>query len=128
MGKQLLAGCIELHSYGVHATDHCIGQSLLELVLVHVVPTQQLSTAYFIVGMPGHSWQHTAVGGTSIAYKSTIFASKTMAATTIDLLMKPDLIAAAKADWETRMEGLTYVSPLPPDLKPPLDQLPPHED
>jgi aminobenzoyl-glutamate utilization protein B len=92
------------------------------------LPTQQLSTAYFIVGMPGHSWQHTAVGGTSIAYKSTIFASKTMAATTIDLLMKPDLIAAARADWEMRMDGLTYVSPLPPDLKPPLDQLPSHED
>ena len=92
------------------------------------LPTQQLSTAYFIVGMPGHSWQHTAVGGTSIAHKSTIFATKTMAATTVDLLMEPDLIAAAKADWEKRMEGLTYVSPLPPDLKPPLDQLPPHED
>ena len=92
------------------------------------MPTQQLSTAYFIVGMPGHSWQHTAVGGTSIAHKSTVFASKTMAATTIDLLMEPDLIAAAKADWEKRMEGLTYVSPLPADLEPPLDQLPPHED
>ena len=92
------------------------------------LPTQQFSTAYFIVGMPGHSWQHTAVGGTSIAHKSTIFASKTMAATTIDLLTKPDLIAAAKADWETRMEGLTYISPLPPDLKPPLNQLPSHED
>ncbi len=92
------------------------------------VPTQQFGTAYFVVGCPGHSWQHTAIGGTSIAHKSTIFASKVMAATVIDLLMKPELLKAAREDWETRMEGLTYKSPLPPDLKPPLDQLPPTEE
>ncbi len=92
------------------------------------VPTQQFSTAYFVVGCPGHSWQHTAIGGTSIAHKSTIFASKVMAATAIDLMTKPDLLAAVKADWAMRMEGLTYKSPLPADLKPPLDQLRPFED
>ena len=92
------------------------------------VPTQQFGTAYFVVGCPGHSWQHTAIGGTSIAHKSTIFASKVMATTVIDLLMNPELLKAAREDWETRMEGLTYKSPLPPDLKPPLDQLPPTEE
>jgi aminobenzoyl-glutamate utilization protein B len=88
-------------------------------------PTQQFSTAYFVVGCPGHSWQHTAIGGTSVAHKSTIFASKVMATTAIDLLTKPDLLRAARDDWERRMKGLAYKSPLPPDLKPPLDQLPP---
>jgi len=92
------------------------------------VPTQQFGTAYFVVGCPGHSWQHTAIGGTSIAHKSTIFASKVMATTVIDLLMNPELLKAAREDWEARMEGLTYKSPLPPDLKPPLDQLPPTEE
>jgi aminobenzoyl-glutamate utilization protein B len=92
------------------------------------VPTQQFGTAYFVVGCPGHSWQHTAIGGTSIAHKSTIFASKVMATTVIDLLMNPELLKAAREDWETRMEGLTYKSPLPPGLKPPLDQLPPTEE
>jgi hypothetical protein len=28
-----------------------------------------------------------------------------------------------REDWEERMKGLIYKSPLPPDLKPPLDQL-----
>jgi aminobenzoyl-glutamate utilization protein B len=92
------------------------------------IPTQQFSTAYFVVGCPGHSWQHTAIGGTSIARKSTIFASKVMATTAIDLLSRPDLLKAAKEDWKMRMEGLEYKSPLPPDLKPPLDQLKPMDE
>jgi aminobenzoyl-glutamate utilization protein B len=86
-------------------------------------PTQQFSTTYFIVGAPGHSWQHVAVGGMSIGHKSTVFASKVMAASVIDLLTKPDLLKNVKEDWDNRMKGFTYKSPLPPDLKPPLDQL-----
>ena len=86
-------------------------------------PTQEFSTAYFVVGAPGHSWQHAAIGGTTIAQKSTIFATKVMAATALDLLGSPDLVQSARADWEQRMTGLAYKCPLPPDLKPPLDQL-----
>jgi aminobenzoyl-glutamate utilization protein B len=86
-------------------------------------PTQQFSTAYFIVGAPGHSWQHTAVGGMSISHKSTVFAAKVMAATVVDLLTSPELVKKVREDWEERMKGLTYKSPLLPDLKPPLDQL-----
>jgi aminobenzoyl-glutamate utilization protein B len=86
-------------------------------------PTQEFGTAYFITGGPGHSWQAVAVGGTSIGHKSTVYASKVMAATAIDLMMNLDIVKAAKEDWAKRMEGQKYVSPLPSDLKPPLDQL-----
>jgi aminobenzoyl-glutamate utilization protein B len=86
-------------------------------------PTQQFSTTYFVVGAPGHSWQNTAVGGTSIGHKSTIFASKVMATSVVDLLTKPEVLQRAKADWQQRMTDLTYKSPLPPGLQPPLDQL-----
>lgn len=86
-------------------------------------PTQEFNTAAFVVGCPGHSWQHAAISGTSIAHKSSLFASKVMAATVIDLLTDPDLLEKAKEDWRKRMEGQAYKSPLPPDLKPPLDQL-----
>jgi hypothetical protein len=51
-----------------------------------------------------------------------------MAATVVDLLTRPDLLKSAKEDWEKRMKGFAYKSPLPPDLKPPLDQLPPMEE
>lgn len=86
-------------------------------------PTMQFSTACFIVGAPGHSWQNTASSGASIGVKSSLFATQVMAATAIDLLTQPELLAAARHDWETRMQGLTYRCPLPPDLEPPLDQL-----
>ena len=86
-------------------------------------PTQQFSTAYFIVGAPDHRWQHTAVEGMSIGHKATVFATKVMAATVIDLLTRPELVESVQEDWEERMKGLTYKSPLPADPKPPLDQL-----
>lgn len=87
------------------------------------MPTQQFSTVAFILGSPGHSWQNTACSGTSIGHKSTIFASKVMATSVIDLLAKPKLLQKAKDEWKKRMEGRIYKSPLPVDLKPPLDQL-----
>ncbi|MBN1401398.1 MAG: amidohydrolase, partial [Anaerolineae bacterium] len=86
-------------------------------------PTQEFSTAYFIVGSPGHSWQNAAIGGTSIAHKSTLFASQVMATSVLDLLTRPDLLEQVKADWRQRMQGLAYKCPLPRDLEPPLDQL-----
>jgi len=89
------------------------------------LPTQQFSTTMFILGSPGHSWQNTASGGTSIGHKSSVFASKVMATSVIDLLTKPDILKKANEEWKEKMKGLTYKSPLPPDLKPPLDQLPP---
>ncbi len=88
------------------------------------MPTQEFSTAMFIVGAPGHSWQNAASGGVSIGHKSSIFASKVMATTVIDLLMNPDVVNEAKEEWKQRMNGVIYKSPLPKNLEPPLDQLP----
>jgi aminobenzoyl-glutamate utilization protein B len=89
------------------------------------MPTQQFGTVYTIIGAAGHSWQNVATNGTSIGHKSSIFASKIMATSVIDLLTDPKLLAKAKNEWKKTMEGREYKSPLPPDLKPPLDQLEP---
>ncbi len=88
------------------------------------VPTVEFNTTMFIVGAPGHSWQSVASGGMSIGHKSSIFASKVMATTAIDLLTRPEVLSKAKEEWKERMKSLVYKSPLPKDLKPPLDQLP----
>ena len=88
------------------------------------LPTQQYGTVMFIVGAPGHSWQNAASGGTSIGHKSSIFASKVMATSVLDLLTRPDTLKAAREDWEEKTKGLVYQCPLPSGLKPPLDQLP----
>jgi hypothetical protein len=45
------------------------------------------------------------------------------AGTVIGILSKPERVERVKAEWRRRMEGRVYRSPLPPDLKPPLDQL-----
>ena len=87
------------------------------------MPTVQFRTVYTIVGAPGHSWQNVASNGMSIGHKSTIFASKVMAGSVIDLLHKTELLKKAKEEWERQMTGREYKSPLPEDAKPPLDQL-----
>jgi len=86
-------------------------------------PTVQFRTVYTIVGAPGHSWQNTATNGTTIGQKSTLFASKVMAGTVIDLLSDKKLLQRAKDEWAKQMKGRTYRCPVPADLKPPLDQL-----
>jgi aminobenzoyl-glutamate utilization protein B len=86
-------------------------------------PTVQFRTVYAIVGAPGHSWQNTASNGTSIGQKGTLFASKVMAGTVIDLLSDKKLLQRAKDEWTRQMKGREYNCPIPADLKPPLDQL-----
>ncbi|MDF1512883.1 MAG: amidohydrolase [Anaerolineae bacterium] len=86
-------------------------------------PTVEFNTAQFVVGAPGHSWQHTAISGSTIGHKSTLFAAKAMAATVIDMLSEPRYLNEIKSDWDEQMQGLEYHSPLPENLAPPLDQL-----
>jgi len=85
-----------------------------------VLPTAQFTTATFVPGTPGHSWQSTACAGSSIGRKGMMAAAKVLALTTIDLVTDPKQIEAAKASFEKRRAGFTYRSRLPADAKPPL--------
>jgi len=84
-------------------------------------PTMEFGTATFVLGTPGHSWQNTAQSGMGIGHKSLLFAAKTISASVIDLLTKPELLKKAKDEFEQRLAGRVYKSPLPPEVKPPLD-------
>jgi aminobenzoyl-glutamate utilization protein B len=114
--------------YDPHGEDRKGGGSTDVAEVSWITPTLEFSTACFVVGMPGHSWQHTAVSGTSIAHKSTLFAAKALAATVLDLLTDPEILHEVREDWEARMTDRTYQSPLPDDLEPPLDQMEAHGD
>jgi aminobenzoyl-glutamate utilization protein B len=48
-----------------------------------------------------------------------VHVAKVMAGTAVDALLKPDIIAAAKADHAVRAGG-PYVCPLPADAVPPI--------
>jgi aminobenzoyl-glutamate utilization protein B len=85
------------------------------------VPTVQARGATYAIGTPGHSWQLTAQGKTPAAHKGMVHAAKVMAATAVDALRDPALIAAAKADFAARTKNNPYVCPLPADVPPSLE-------
>src|SRR5262245_9274729 len=86
-----------------------------------VVPVAGFSTACWVPGTPGHSWQAVACGGTTIGKKGMNLASRTLAATAYDLFTDAELIAAAKAELKTKLDGRKYSAMLEKDQKPPLD-------
>ncbi|HBR93710.1 MAG TPA: amidohydrolase, partial [Opitutae bacterium] len=80
-----------------------------------------LTTACLIPGSYLHTWQAVAAGGSSIAHKGMLNASKVLAMTAAELMQNPDLIAAAREEWEAdHGEDFKYV-PLLGDRNPPLD-------
>jgi len=85
------------------------------------IPTVEFSTATWVLGTPGHSWQAVAQSGVGLGHKSLIFAAKVMATTAIDLMTDEDLLREAKEEFKQRLRGRKYKSPIPPDVKPPLD-------
>ena len=60
--------------------------------------------ATYAIGTPGHSWQLTAQSKSSIGDKGLIHVAKIMAATAVEAIKNPDVIAAAKADYAARTE------------------------
>jgi aminobenzoyl-glutamate utilization protein B len=88
-------------------------------------PTLGFNSGSRILGAPGHHWMMVATSGMSIGHKNAVFGAKVHACTTIDLLTKPEILQEAWEELEERKKGREYKSPLPPDLKPPLDQFEP---
>jgi aminobenzoyl-glutamate utilization protein B len=86
-----------------------------------VVPTGGFAAACWVPGTPGHSWQATAAGGTSIGKKGMVLAGRVLAATAWDLFHDPKLVAAARAEHRDRLAGRAYQSLLLPGQEPPLD-------
>jgi aminobenzoyl-glutamate utilization protein B len=86
-----------------------------------VTPLATLNTATWVPGTSAHSWQATAAGGMSIGLKGATVAAKTLALTVAQLYASPDLIAAAKAEFDkSRGPGFVY-KPLIGERAPPLD-------
>jgi aminobenzoyl-glutamate utilization protein B len=87
----------------------------------YMVPTVGLVTATWIPGVPAHSWQAVACGGTDIGIKGMIVAAKTLALTGIDLLNDSSQIQKAKDDYQKRIGPDFKYSALIGDRKPALD-------
>ena len=85
-----------------------------------VVPTVQAHAPTVAIGTPFHTWQVVAQGKAPAAHKAMVQVAKAMAATGAAVLTDPALLAAAKADLAARTGARGYVSPLPPEVRPPL--------
>jgi len=86
-----------------------------------VVPTTGFSTACWVPGTPGHTWQACAAGGTSIGRKGMHLAARVLAATAWDLYHSPQTLVAAKAELQRRLGNRKYESLMLPGQKPSLD-------
>lgn len=85
-----------------------------------LVPTTGLATATYVPGVVSHTWQATAVSGTSIGTKGMLVAAETMARAAVDLILDPSLVVAAREEFDRRKGAGEYV-PFVGDRDPPLD-------
>lgn len=86
-----------------------------------LVPVTGFTTACWVPGTPGHSWQAVACGGTTIGKKGMNLAARNLAATAYDLFADPQLLKDAKAEHVKRLAGRKYSALLEKDQPPPLD-------
>ncbi|MEM9782624.1 MAG: amidohydrolase [Pseudomonadota bacterium] len=83
-------------------------------------PTVQARVATCAIGTTFHTWQVVAQGVAPFAHKGMTHAAKVMAATAIDVIADPALLAAAKADHAARLAAEPYICPIPDDVHPPI--------
>ena len=86
-------------------------------------PTAQITTVTWPSLTPGHSWQVVSAGKSGIAHKGMLYAAQVLAATAVDLLTRPQLLADARAEYAAA-SAAGYVCPIEPDAVPvPVSQL-----
>lgn len=83
-----------------------------------VTPTAQCWAPTWAIGTNPHTWQVVAQGCSPAAHKAMVHAAKALAATGLDLVTSERLRSAVSAEWREKMEGQTYISPIPTDVKP----------
>jgi aminobenzoyl-glutamate utilization protein B len=103
-----------------YSTSHTYGSTDVGDVS-WVVPQAGLRTATWVPGTAGHSWQGVAAGGTSIGMKGTKLAAQVLADTLQDLFKNPDVIDAAKSEYQERIGQNFQYHPLLGSRAPPLD-------
>jgi aminobenzoyl-glutamate utilization protein B len=84
-----------------------------------IVPTLHLTVATSPKAAPWHAWPVVATGGMSIGHKGMIVASKSLAATMVDLFEQPATLRKVRAEFEKKRGDTVYKAYLP-DGPPPV--------
>lgn len=85
-----------------------------------ITPTGQFRAATWPIGVPGHSWQVVAANG-DFGLKGVGYAAKVFAGSIYDLMADPDLLEAAREEFEADVGSNAYETPLPEEAEPPFD-------
>ncbi len=86
-----------------------------------IAPTATILFPGAVPGAIGHHWSTVAGNYGSTAWKGLNAGAKAIAASTIDLLTKPEELKKLRGEFEKYSEKHPYKSFLPEDASPPLD-------
>lgn len=85
------------------------------------LPTVVLRYPANIPGMIGHHWSSGIAMATPIAHRGSVAGAKAQALTALDLLLKPELVAAAKEYFAGQTKTTKWKSLLPAGATPPIE-------
>lgn len=85
------------------------------------LPTVVLRFPANVPGTIGHHWSAGIAMATPIAHKGCVAGAKAQALTALDLLTKPELVAAAKAYFAEQTKETRWQSLIPEGTKPPIE-------
>lgn len=86
-----------------------------------VVPSGVVNFPSNIPGIAYHHWGAGVSLATSVAHKGAVAGAKTLAASAVDLLADPQLVAQARETFREELGGVEYRPLLPDGQQPPLD-------
>ena len=85
------------------------------------VPMGRVGFPSNVPNVPFHHWAGGAALATTIAHKGSVAGAKTLAATVVDLMTDPALVARAKKTFAAEIGDVVYKPLIPLDQKPPVD-------
>ena len=86
-----------------------------------VVPSGYFQFPASVPGISYHNWVAGVTPTMSMSHKGQVAGAKVLAASVLDLLTDPALLARAKAQFEQDTKAVQYAPFLPASAKPPLD-------
>ena len=85
-----------------------------------VAPTATLNFPGLVPGVIGHHWSTTTSGYGKAAWKGLNTGAKVISSTALDLLTKPKLLEAIRAEFTEYSKNHPYKSFLPEGARPPV--------
>lgn len=84
-------------------------------------PTIGLTVATWVPGTPAHSWQAVAASGAPIGAHGALVAAKTLALSAADLFRQPEVLQAARAEFDRKRGPGFHYEALIGNRAPPLN-------